>query len=248
MDGSASFDAALAYVSRLTGQDVSLDQKLGLRSIHRVALASWARKENLKLRASLINSIEPFSLRDLLSDDGIAAGPATPAPAFAAETDAAPLIGIDIEEVASLPAADDYREHPFYRDNFSPAEIAYCVRQPDERAAFCGTWAAKEAVLKSGAPGTLSRLGAIEILRDDRGRPTYPGCTLSISHTASTAVAVCLRQPAPAAAASPPRPPADFASGVGPETIKGGRRQLAILALIVIGIVAILAFGVWKLA
>jgi phosphopantetheine--protein transferase-like protein len=200
MVGSSGFDAALAYVSRLVGEDVTLDQPLVLRSIHRVALAAWARQENLAIRGGLINSGVPFSIRALMSagDDAAASPVVHVSPATGPEAAGQSGIGIDIEDVASLPVTDDYREHPFFRDNFTPAEIAYCVRQPDARASLCGTWAAKEAVLKAGVPhASFTRLIEIEITHDDFGRPHHAGCTISISHTGQTAVAVCLRQTTP---------------------------------------------------
>jgi phosphopantetheine--protein transferase-like protein len=205
MDGNPRVDAAIAYLSRLTGQNISADQPIGLRSIHRVALASWARKEQLQVRGSLMNSSAPFSIRELLAAEADAApgpsdGHATPS------QEAPPLegttwggIGLDIEDVASLPEAEDYREHFFYRDNFSPAEIAHCLLQANVRASFCGIWAAKEAILKSHMrPAKSTRLIDIQITYEEGGRPTHPNCYVSISHTAHTAVAVCLPKPAPA--------------------------------------------------
>ena len=142
-------------------------------------------------------------------------------------------VGIDIEEVERLPEAADHREHPFYRDNFTPAEISYAVMQPNPRASFCGMWAAKEAVLKSGiASAPNGHLGSIEIEHDARGRPGYRGSQLSISHTERTAVAVCIAashptttesasliapEPAlvPAAASQPVRSRLDFVLAAG---------------------------------
>ncbi len=198
MDGNQSGDALVAYLSRLTGQAVSPDQKLSLRSVERAALASWSRQRNLQLSFGAIRDGVPFHIRDLFVHDGDAP-PAQAVTPAAAETDLplSPLpalsIGIDIEEVCNLPQADDYREHAFYQDHFTPRELAHCIRQADVRASLCGTWAAKEALIKSGlARAPDGRLNAIEVTRDEAGRPGYPKCRISISHTASTAVAVCI--------------------------------------------------------
>jgi phosphopantetheine--protein transferase-like protein len=161
-----------------------------------VALTSWARAEKVSLRGALIDSGEPFSVRQLLAPEA-QVPVAAPTPAgegiVQAHAHAGGMIGIDIEDVASLPEADDYRVHPFYRDNFTPAEISYCVRQGNPRASLCGVWAAKEAILKSGMAGAaLSRLIDIEILWDEFGRPGFANCAISISHTGQAAVAVCL--------------------------------------------------------
>jgi phosphopantetheine--protein transferase-like protein len=241
MDGSPKLDAALAFVSRLTGHDVAVDELLGLRSIQRVALISWARAENVALRGAVIDSGAPFSLRDLLTPTGEvpiaaaarpeAAGP-PPVPAFAAGA-----IGIDIEDVASLPEAQDYREHPFYRDNFTPAEIGYCLRQGDPRASLCGVWAAKEAVLKTGVAGAaLSRLIDIEISRDERGRPGFANCAISISHTGQVAVAVCVPRAPPAMMPAPSSPKAG--ETVIPEIRKRGDKRRMMMAVAAVLIVA----------
>jgi phosphopantetheine--protein transferase-like protein len=234
MDGSAgiapvaqnvaALDAVAGYVSRLMGEAVTADQPLALRSIHRVALASWARQEGLNIRGDLLTSGAPFSIRELTGGGAAAARPGAPAaPAPRRAMAGSTAIGIDIEDVASLPVTDDYREHPFFRDNFTPAEISYCLRQPDARAALCGTWAAKEAVLKAGAPGAaLMRLIEVEITRDEMGRPRYAGCTMSISHTGQTAVAVCLRQAPPAAVT--PIPPAEMVAPAAPPAARRNRR------------------------
>lgn len=207
MAGDERLDEVVAYLSRLTGGPVSADGAVHLRSVHRAAFASWARQQAIPVRFAAMAPGAAFSVRDLLGEGGGAAPVQLRRPASAATPDAGPLlgVGIDIEEVGNLPATDDYREHPFYQGAFTPSEIAYCVRQADARASLCGTWAAKEAVVKSGAASAPpGRLSAIEIGRDAAGRPTFPGCQLSISHTASTAVAVCLAGPGPSPARAVP--------------------------------------------
>ena len=191
-------ESVVTYLSRLTGETLAVDTPLRLRSVQRAAFASWARQKQVSVRLSVISSSVPFSIRELLAVEGEAPPPALaeaqPVAAVVAQPAGAvaPSVGIDIEEVENLPAAGDYREHEFYKDNFTAAEIAYCIRQPNVRASFCGTWAAKEAILKTGhATAPAGHLKSIEILRDSQGRPSHPGCSLSISHTARTAVAIC---------------------------------------------------------
>jgi phosphopantetheine--protein transferase-like protein len=202
MDGNQVSDEMVAYLSRLTGEPVSADQPLRLRSVQRAAFASWSRRQNLPISFVGVASGAPFSVRDLLTQDREIT---LISPPIAPETNIVrsgqgvlsnlpvATIGIDIEEVEYLPQADDYREHPFFQDNFTPEEIAYCIRQSDVRASLCGTWAAKEAIIKSGlVNAALGQLRLVEISRDGFGRPNFPNCSLSISHTASTAVAVCI--------------------------------------------------------
>ncbi len=203
---TAGTDQVVTYLSRLTGETLAADTPLRLRSVQRAAFSSWARQQQLTLRLAVISSTVPFSVRELMaSGDGVALVEAAAQssanaikigePASIVSLGAAtgaPVVGIDIEEVDNLPEAIDYREHPFYQDNFTAAEISYCVRQSDVRSSLCGTWAAKEAILKAGVKGApTGHLRAIEIGRDSIGRPLHPGCSISISHTARTAVAIC---------------------------------------------------------
>ena len=80
-------------------------------------------------------------------------------------------VGIDIEQVDNLPAAADLGTDPFYVENFTPAEIAYCQRQPKPRESLCGLWCAKEAVKKCGAEFLNLRPLELEIRHDAQGRP-----------------------------------------------------------------------------
>jgi phosphopantetheine--protein transferase-like protein len=102
-------------------------------------------------------------------------------------------IGVDVEQSDSLPETNDYRSHPFFQDNFTPGEISYCIQQSSARASFCGVWAAKEAAIKAGAASAGHSLKHIEITHDAAGKPGYTGCVVSISHSPSMAVAVCLK-------------------------------------------------------
>jgi phosphopantetheinyl transferase (holo-ACP synthase) len=101
-------------------------------------------------------------------------------------------LGLEIENIAALPDAEDYTRHEFYVANFTPSEIAYCTKQPKTKAAFQGLLAAKRAIIKSGAvnnPPDGHR--SVEISFDGEGRPIHPGCLLSISHTGTLAAAAC---------------------------------------------------------
>jgi phosphopantetheine--protein transferase-like protein len=200
MAGENNIDKMIAYISRLRGGEAVLpNQSLQLRSVERAALASWVRQQKLLIQTSFLSSSAPFTVHQLLShEDDQPLLTDKPLPAASRLNVNGALgdfgaVGIDIEDVDNFPPADDYREHPFYQDHFTAREIAYCIRQADVRASFCGTWAAKEALLKSGlVPPPANCMNTIEILRDEIGRPTHPHCSISISHTPRTAVAVCI--------------------------------------------------------
>jgi len=245
MAGESPADRLTAYIARLLGHAVSADEALVLRSVHRAALASWSRRENIAVRLDAMAAGTPITIQTLLGQDGAApAGPITrpsgaPPPAAPRQAVGVIGIGIDIEEVDQLPDADDYREHPFYQDHFTPAEISYGIRQADTRATLCGIWAAKEAIVKSGLMSPLpGSLRAIEIGHDTAGRPMFSGCQLSISHTPKTAVAVCIAgataatpAPAPQAAVNaPPPPPPPAARGVAKSRVAAALAGAIVIA------------------
>lgn len=131
-------------------------------------------------------------------------------------------VGIDIEQIAQLPWSGDPANDSFYVENFTPAEMAYALRQSAPRQTLCGLWCAKEATLKCGPELATLRPVQIEILHDENGRPRLTvegadlGCEISISHAEGTAVAVCIRHIGPSL--PPPAPPVATAPPVAPSS------------------------------
>jgi phosphopantetheine--protein transferase-like protein len=127
-------------------------------------------------------------------------------------------VGLDVEDIRSLPVASDYWEHEFYQGSFARSEIAYAVLQTEPRTHFAGFWCAKEALRKcdpsyAGVPPPQTA-----VAHDADGRPyltleTEAGPerlphAVSISHTIEVATAVVVLNqaapiPAPAKAAPP---------------------------------------------
>ena len=101
-------------------------------------------------------------------------------------------IGIDIEQISSLPKTNDFRNEGFYIDNFSEKEIAYCILQPNVYSSFAGLFAAKEAILKANNQYQNIKFRDIVITHNAQGKPEFNGVTISISHTEETAVAVAV--------------------------------------------------------
>jgi phosphopantetheine--protein transferase-like protein len=119
-------------------------------------------------------------------------------------------VGVDIECIENLPPTADWSD-PFYQEHFAPAEIEWCVRQPDIRSSFCSLWSAKEAAIKCNQELAALRPSEIEVRHDARGRPmlhvsraSHRGiageCALSMSRSGETCIAVCVRRPSGAAA------------------------------------------------
>jgi holo-[acyl-carrier protein] synthase len=109
-------------------------------------------------------------------------------------------VGLDVEDIRSLPVSADYWEHEFYRGTFAKSEIAYAVLQAEPRIHFAGFWCAKEALRKcdQGFSGISPERTAVA--HDADGRPyltleTEAGPerlahAVSISHTTEVATAV----------------------------------------------------------
>lgn len=104
-----------------------------------------------------------------------------------------PSIGIDTENINSMPVVNDFREEAFYKMNFAPAEIAYCILQPDPYASFAGLFAAKEAIIKADNSYQNKPFHTIIIDHLPGGKPVYTGFQISISHTNETAIAVAVK-------------------------------------------------------
>lgn len=105
------------------------------------------------------------------------------------------FVGIDVEMLSAMPAANDYREAAFYKMNFAPSEIAYCILQPNTIASFAGLFAAKEAIIKADNSYKSTPFHSIIIDHLPNGKPVFPGFQISISHTNDMAVAVAIKSP-----------------------------------------------------
>jgi phosphopantetheine--protein transferase-like protein len=123
------------------------------------------------------------------------------APIARPEGDEPISMGIDIETIESLPRAADFRREEFYRQNFTPQEMSWCILQPEPYESFAGLFAVKEALVKADNTLRAKPFNQLVIGRSPEGKPLYPGFSISIAHSNGTAVAVAaridIRQPAP---------------------------------------------------
>jgi phosphopantetheinyl transferase (holo-ACP synthase) len=114
-------------------------------------------------------------------------------------------IGLDVQDVGSLPLCSDYWEDEFYRSIFGKSEIAYAVLQSNPRVHFAGFWCAKEALRKCD-PGFAKVAPPDTIVaHDETGSPyiVWKGAggearlrhAISISHAANFAMAVVAAVP-----------------------------------------------------
>jgi len=112
---------------------------------------------------------------------------------------------LDIENIADLPEAPDYREHEFYQTMFTSEEIAYCIAQENPRMHFAARWCAKEALVKCDPAFRAEKLSSIEVVRQDTGavflRHHASGTArklahgVSLTHTNSIAAACVVLAP-----------------------------------------------------
>jgi phosphopantetheine--protein transferase-like protein len=185
---------------------------------------------------------------------GPASGPAAPVPPAAKELPPEPLqsdlpgglsCGIDVEMVDSLPAAADYWAEEFYRNSFSPAEIAYCVLQRNPPMHFAARWCAKEALRKCDPAFLGEPLAAVELVHDGQGRPHLRRVAdaagqilpfaVSVSHTPVLAVATVVKLDLPApglAAAATTEPPRRSRSALGAALLAVAAAGLSVWALL----------------
>jgi holo-[acyl-carrier protein] synthase len=177
---------------------------------------------------------------------------ASPVPPPSAQT--APVsCGVDIERVEDLPKTTDHWEDPFYRANFSPAEIAYCLLQASPAEHFAARWCAKEALKKCDGGFLSAEPKDLEVARDPSGAPFlvhHSGGSsrrlphaLSLSHTSDSAVAVVVKVDA-----APPVAPVQTPAPIHvPVVVEGPRRgsgsRFALLLSLVSLALAILALA-----
>ncbi len=98
-------------------------------------------------------------------------------------------IGIDIVECERVAGLEN-------KKIFSKEELAYIEKRNHALSTIAGLFAAKEAYFKARGSGIIkSELPKVIIGHSQTGQPYYlndPKTVLSISHTETTAVAVCI--------------------------------------------------------
>jgi holo-[acyl-carrier protein] synthase len=164
----------------------------------------------------------------LLSDEGAAPTPAATAPSARPQIPAATRVqagglaggragglaralagiglGMDLQDIAAMPEADDFRSHAFYTGHFTSTEIATAALKPHPRVHLCGIFCAKEAAKKSHPRLLALRMLDFNGSHDAAGRPLLQllrlpagagsaadyEFLLSITHTAQYAAATCI--------------------------------------------------------
>jgi phosphopantetheine--protein transferase-like protein len=102
-------------------------------------------------------------------------------------------IGIDIENISNFPIVNDFREDSFYKINFTPTEISYCILKPSPIESFAGLFCLKEAICKTNEELRKIPFNQFEIGHTQEGKPIYNGYALSVSHTQDIATGVAVK-------------------------------------------------------
>jgi phosphopantetheinyl transferase (holo-ACP synthase) len=226
-----------AYLTRMLGHSVAVDQLLTLTSGQQARAAGWLAERGFappQLRAKLC---APFTPLGLLDSASATPGHSGEGPLQRPPTQTLPIqaVGIDIQSVDEVIPADsqwDPKSSAEMTAIFTLREISYAQSRPSPRETLCGLFCAKEAVRKCDPALLASALTQIEILPDDAGKPCFQGYSLSISHSGGFAIAVAVNNtpwvsPVAAPASSPVRveavprePPAPAPPEVARDTLR----------------------------
>lgn len=157
-------------------------------------------------------------------------------------------VGLDVEEVKSLPVAADYWEHEFYTGMFGKPEIAYAVVQPEPRMHLAGFWCAKEALRKCDPSFLTAGYETTVVMHESGGRPylVWQRSTgdvrlphsLSVSHTGELATAVVVAIEAPPPQAPPVSAPRSEGKKPAAEPTQNSSAKLMMAAVIVLIVIA----------
>jgi phosphopantetheine--protein transferase-like protein len=153
-------------------------------------------------------------------------------------------IGVDIERIDDFSIVNDYRADPFYRQNFTAAEISHSIMQVDKQQSFAGQFAAKEAIVKADNRFLHVPFNEIGLRYDEMGKPSFPGFSISISHSNGFAVAAAIAMPGSHTAHSG-NPQVDLTEAGKPWRVNFWK-IVAGISIVLNGIVIILGFTMLK--
>jgi phosphopantetheinyl transferase (holo-ACP synthase) len=167
-------------------------------------------------------------------------------------------VGIDVQDVRSLPVADDYWEHEFYVGMFGKSEIAYAVVKSEPRTHLAAYWCAKEALRKCDPSFIKVGFETTVVAHEPDGRPYMQWQSpsgpvrlphaLSLSHTGELATAIVIavafpQEAKPTTERTSVPPPANPKPTESPDLGEPSRRPRIVFAsgaLLVVGAIFIL--------
>ena len=102
-------------------------------------------------------------------------------------------VGIDIENISLFEEIDDYTNNQFYKQNFSPEEIQYCIGKASPVESFAGLFSIKEAIVKADNSFKKIKFNKINITHTINDKPLFDGFSLSISHQNKYVIAIACK-------------------------------------------------------
>ena len=187
-------DEFARFLSKMLNQEVTPNMSISLSSAQRLKAHAWLVAANTHFNEKLL--FKTFKVKNIFSpqeevvtSSGEKNDDLT---SFEMRKFDSLSIGIDIQCINELCGEElsDPKGDPLLRDIFTFREMSYAQAQQDVRQTLTGIFCAKEAIIKCGL---VDSLDALEISHAKDGRPYYPGCILSISHSKDYAMAVALK-------------------------------------------------------
>ena len=177
-----------------------LNQGKGANSLGKARLSALLRKEDIHI--AQLREIK--TLEELLNKTSEKNVVSSGNKIFNSSLTQQNLVGIDIEQISKFPPVSDYWTDPFYHDNFTDAEIAYCIQKDYQPEHFAGKWCVKEALVKCFPELSNVRFSNIEVSINNDNRlvafkeidgQKFPiPAALSISHTQEHAIGIAIFQ------------------------------------------------------
>jgi phosphopantetheinyl transferase (holo-ACP synthase) len=125
-------------------------KKICKQSVNCAGVKTFGELLSLGNAVPAIDSVAPVDVHAETPLPDIEKPPAAP---FAVSAMAS--CGIDIQDISIFPESSDYWVEPFYIDNFTEEEIAYCATASFPRKHFASRWCIKEA-LRKNSPAFLA--------------------------------------------------------------------------------------------
>ena len=187
----------LEIINRITGKNFEAGASIKLSSAQQYAFITLCRKVGKIVNKNIINN--NFIIKDVLKENTILSSVtnkiAKPKIKVEKMNMSSLSVGIDIQNIEEftklIDNKKDITKSDFVNDYFTKKEIDYSLGRPNSIETICGIFSVKECIKKSGYSNDLK---SIEILYNKEGRPFFKDYSISISHSAGTCVAICIKK------------------------------------------------------
>jgi phosphopantetheinyl transferase (holo-ACP synthase) len=186
----------LEIINRITGKNFEASASIKLSSAQQYAFITLCRKAGKIVNKNIINN--NFTIKDVLKENTILSSATNKIAKSKIKMEKMNMpnlsVGIDIQNIEEftklIDNKKDLTKSDFVNDYFTKKEIDYSLGRPNSIETICGIFSVKECIKKSGYSNDLK---SIEILYNKEGRPFFKDYSISISHSAGTCVAICIK-------------------------------------------------------